>query len=581
MRRCVPGQRNLPLVAALLVALVVAPALAGCASGSGGIHGAVSAPPATLQVPTAHASATHAPVRLGPADPAQPLTVGLVLRDRDDASLGATLAAIDDPRSPSYHHYLSPQEYATRFGPSDVTVGVAERILTGAGFTLAGQSAPTLLSARGTVAQAEALFGVRLDRYRDSSGRIFAQAASAPHLLTALAAVATGVLGLDGRPMLHTGARSAPRTLLQPGSFTGYTPLDLRKLYNVSPVLGSGANGSGVTIALAEIDDFRQSDVNTFDRRYGISAPPVRVVSVGGQRPSYGPESIMDIEVIQALAPQAQLIAYEGGDSLSATAAIFARIVSDRRAQIVSISLGVCELGVGSQDSAFFRSIESTFQQADAEGMSVLVASGDSGAYGCQDNHLSVQAPSSSPYVTAVGGTALFASGDGSYDREVGWEAPFEGAGGGGGLSVAFARPEWQTGNGVDNQYSNGMRQVPDVSADADVLTGYSIYDSASGHCAGGSCWQIYAGTSAAAPLWAALVALADQERAARHKPALGFLNPALYQLGGGAPGAGPSPYHDVTLGGNLYYPATPGWDYSTGWGTPDAARLVADLVAL
>ncbi|HEX6799478.1 MAG TPA: S53 family peptidase [Ktedonobacterales bacterium] len=574
-----------PLAASLLVVLVVVPALAGCASGSGssGTQSAASVPPSARHASAAHTSPspTLAPVRLGPADPAQPLTVELVLRGQDDAALAATLAAMNDPRSPTYHHYLSPREYAARFGPSDAAVASAEHALTAAGFTLTGRPAPNLLAARGFVTQIEALFGVQLESYRDSTGRIFAQAASAPHLPPALAAVATGVLGLDGRPMLHTGARSAPRMLLQPGSFTGYTPSDLRRLYDVSPVLGAGANGAGVTIALAEIDAFRQSDVDTFDRQYDLSAPPVRVVTVGGQRPNYGPESIMDIEVIQALAPQAQVIAYEGGDSLADTAAIFAGIVSDHRAQIVSISLGVCELGVGSQDSAFFSSIESTFQQADAEGMSVLVASGDSGAYGCQDDHLSVQAPSSSPYVTAVGGTALFANGDGSYDREVGWEAPFEGAGGGGGLSVEFARPSWQSGSGVDNQYSNGMRQVPDVSADSDVLTGYSIYDSASGHCQGGSCWQIYAGTSAAAPLWAALVALADRERAAQHKPALGFLNPALYQLGSRSSSAGPSPYHDVTAGGNLYYPATPGWDYSTGWGTPDAATLVADLVAL
>lgn len=568
-----PRRIGWPVVAALLGVLVVAAGCAGSGSGS-----AMRTTPAARRTP-AHAHATLTPVRLGPADPAQVISVELVLRGQDDAALAATLAAISDPRSPSYHQYLSPQEYAARFGPSAAAVAAAEKVLTTAGFALAGQAGPNLLVARGTVALTEALFGVRLDTYRDGDGRVYLQAESAAHLSHALAAVASGVLGLDGRPILHSGAVRAPRTPLQAGSFGGYTPADLRALYDLSPVLGAGANGSGVTIALAEIDAFRQSDVNTFDRQYGITAPSVQVVYVGGNHPSYGPEAIMDIEVLQGLAPKAQLIAYEGGDTLPDTAAIFARIVSDRRAQVVSISLGVCELGTGSDASSFFSSIESTFQQATAEGMSVLVASGDSGAYGCQDNHLSVQAPSSSPYVTAVGGTALFANGDGSYDYEAGWEAPFEGAGGGGGLSVAFARPSYQAGSGVDNQYSNGMRQVPDVSADADILTGYSIYDSASGHCRGGSCWQIYAGTSAAAPLWAALIALADQQRVAHGKPALGFLNPALYQLGSRGPGA--SPYHDVTIGGNLYYPATPGWDYSTGWGTPDAARLVADLVAL
>ncbi len=575
MTHSAPRRISWSLVAALLCGSFVV----GCASGSS------AAPPASSSrhAPTPHAHVSPAPVRLGPANPAQPLTVELVLHGQDDAALAATLAAISDPRSPGYHHYLSPQEYAARYGPSTAAIAAAERVLTGAGFTLAGRPGPDLLSARGTVAQAEALFGVRLDMYRDGDGRTYLRAESAAHLPPTLAAVASGVLGLDGRPIMHTGALTAARARLQPGGFGGYTPGDLRTLYDVSPVLGAGANGSGVTVALAEIDAFRQSDVNTFDRQYGISAPAVQVVYVGGNHPSYGPESIMDIEVLQGIAPKAQLIAYEGGDALPDTAAIFARIVSDHRAQVVSISLGVCELGAGSDASAFFSSIERTFQQATAEGMSVLVASGDSGAYGCQDNHLSVQAPSSSPYVTAVGGTALFANGDGTYNYEAGWEAPLEEAGGGGGLSVAFSRPSWQTGSGVDNQYSNGMRQVPDVSADADILTGYSVYDSASGHCRGGSCWQIYGGTSAAAPLWAALIALADQQRAARGKPALGFLNPALYQLGsrGSGTGSAASPFHDVTIGGNLYYEATSGWDYSTGWGAPDAARLVADLVAL
>ena len=100
--------------------------------------------------------------------------------------------------------------------------------------------------------------------------------------------------------------------------------------------------------------------------------------------------------------------------------------------------------------------------------MSVLVASGDSGAYGCQDDNLSVQEPSSSPYVTAVGGTALFTNLDGSYSREAGWEGPLESSGGGGGVSVVYQRPSWQTGPGVSNQFSDGARQVPDIAADAD-----------------------------------------------------------------------------------------------------------------
>ncbi|HEV8193416.1 MAG TPA: S53 family peptidase, partial [Ktedonobacterales bacterium] len=176
--------------------------------------------------------------------------------------------------------------------------------------------------------------------------------------------------------------------------------------------------------------------------------------------------------------------------------------------------------------------------------------------------------PSAIPYVTAVGGTTLYLNSDGSYSHEAGWEGPLEGAGTGGGLSQLYTRPTWQSGPGVSNGDSNGMRQVPDVAADADPLSGYYIYFSG---------WQIIGGTSASTPLWAGLSALADQEAAASHKPPLGLLNPALYALGNRQ--LSPSPFHDVMIGGNLYYQSTPGWDYATGWGSPDAAVLVPALV--
>jgi len=140
--------------------------------------------------------------------------------------------------------------------------------------------------------------------------------------------------------------------------------------------------------------------------------------------------------------------------------------------------------------------------------------------------------------------------------------------------------PSWQTGRGVANQFSDGRRQVPDVAADADPLTGYAIYDSTSG-CRGQQCWGVVGGTSAAAPLWAGLIALANQAGPKQGLRSAGFLNPALYRLGNGAAGAsGASPFHDITAGGNLFYPATPGWDYSTGWGSPDANALVPALLA-
>jgi kumamolisin len=178
------------------------------------------------------------------------------------------------------------------------------------------------------------------------------------------------------------------------------------------------------------------------------------------------------------------------------------------------------------------------------------------------------------PYVTAVGGTALFLNSSGGYGHEAGWEGPLEGAGSGGGVSTIYSQASWQTGPGVSNSYSDGMRQVPDVAAAADPLTGYAIYYTDQG-CSGNDCWTIVGGTSAATPLWAGLILLANQLASRQSKGPLGFLDPALYALGATDRGV----YHDVTIGGNLYYDATPTWDYSTGWGSPDAALLIPALL--
>jgi kumamolisin len=385
-----------------------------------------------------------------------------------------------------------------------------------------------------------------------------------------------GVVGLDTRPVV---ARRSPKLSLAPQDVSGggLDPSALRAAYDVGPLIQAGMDGSGETIAVAEIDRFRQADIDIYDSAFALDSPPVQVVKVAGGSTTLSPEPVLDIEALHAIAPKAQVIAYESGSDLDSLTQMFDQIVSDNRAQIVSISLGACELGIDqSSASGFLDSLDTTFQRADAQGMTVLVSSGDSGAYGCQDNHLSVDLPASSPFVTSVGGTALFLGSGNSYGREYGWEGPLEASGGGGGVSQVYKRPSWQTGPGVDNSFSDGAREVPDVSADADPLTGYRVYYSGDTGCSGNDCWTVVGGTSAAAPFWAGLIALANQQG---HRK-LGFLNPALYAIGASGASASGAPFHDVTGGGNLYYQAAPGWDYSTGWGSPDAAILVPMLLA-
>lgn len=567
------GLGRLALGLALLAGLL-ATALAACAPLPG-----VATTPRTSHAPqgarasgAAHAQPrVTAPVRLGPTNPARTLALSFPLRRRSPADLAALLTAIEDPHSPQYHHYLTPAQYAAAYGPSPAERAQAVAGIQALGLTVtAADGGSALIQATGTARQVEAAFHVRLYDYRDATGATYFAADGAPTLSQALAAAVSGVVGLDTKPVVEprVPTASAGGQVIGGG---GLDPSALRAIYNVTPLISRGLDGTGETIALAEVDTFHQSDIAAYDNAFALSGPTPQVISVAGGASGTSPEPVLDIEVIRAIAPKANLIVYESGSDLNHLVRMFDRIVSDNRAQVVSISLGACELGVDNSSApGFLSALDSAFSRADAQGMSVLVASGDSGAYGCQDNHLAVDLPASSPYVTAVGGTAVFPTGNNTYGREDGWEGPLEGAGGGGGLSALYNRPKWQVGPGVSNGYSNGMRQVPDVSADADPLTGYRIYYSDS-NCSGSNCWTVVGGTSAAAPFWAALIALGDQEGNRK----LGFLNPALYALGQSAA----TDFHDVTGGGNLYYQATPGWDYSTGLGSPDAAALIPALL--
>ncbi len=189
---------------------------------------------------------------------------------------------------------------------------------------------------------------------------------------------------------------------------------------------------------------------------------------------------------------------------------------------------------------------------------------------------LSVDFPASDPYVVAVGGTSLTTGNGGAYGNETVWNNSF--GSGGGGLSSYFTQPSYQTGFGVTSQYSNGMREVPDVSADADPNTGYSMYCTA-GFCAqfGGGGWFIFGGTSAAAPLWAGIAI--DLNSNLAPLATLGSANFTLYTFFTTPQPF--TPFHDVTSGNNLFYPATAGYDLATGMGTPIDFNLISDLNTL
>jgi kumamolisin len=354
---------------------------------------------------------------------------------------------------------------------------------------------------------------------------------------------------------------------------------DLANLYDIAPLIQEGLNGSGQTVAVFSQDTFQSSDIAAFDREHGISgSPPIQRVGVEGtvsyQGGAAGTEVDTDLEIIRELAPRAQIIDYETPVGPNTFSVGIDRIVSDGRAKLVNLSYGICELLLTPRQALI--SANNSFAAAAAAGVTVFAASGDQGSYACQrydraDHRLSVSWPGSSPDVVSVGGTYVDLRTDGTRLDELGWEDILSEGGGGGGVSSLFPRPAWQTGvRGIDNQYTTSppRRQVPDVAADASPASGYSIY-------AGGSN-VVVGGTSAATPLWTGAFTLIDElARLAIGHP-LPFVAPLLYR----SDGLDPAAFYDVTLGGDRYYRAGPGWDYSTGLGAPDMGRLAGDVIA-
>jgi kumamolisin len=318
-------------------------------------------------------------------------------------------------------------------------------------------------------------------------------------------------------------------------------------------------------MAVYELDGYNSSDIAQYASYFGISSPPalqnVYVDGYNGAAGSGVAEVTLDIELMMAVAPQAsRILVYEGPNSESGAIDTFAQIANDNQAQSISTSWGSVENG---NSSAYLQSENTIFMQMAAQGQSIYAASGDSGAYE-NGSTLSVLDPASQPYVVATGGTTLSLNSDSSYNHESTWSS------GGGGISGFWTMPSWQAGLATSsNRGSSSMRMLPDISADADPSTGYSIYVS------GG--WGVYGGTSCAAPVWAGFNALINQARKAAGLAPIGFPNPALYQMGRNGQATS---FHDVNnQTTNGYYPAVGGFDLGTGWGSPVMSNLASSIL--
>ena len=490
---------------------------------------------------------------LGPAGPSTIVHLSFGLKVRNPELLGSLLAS---------GKTISPAAYAADFAPDPALVRRAVAALNAAGLSAGWRAPSSLIAADGPAPVAALLLNVEIDSYRLPDGTLFYAARDRPRLPAVLTPVISNVSGLDDYRRAHGYA-------VRPG---GLIPTDVLSFYNIQALRDAGLDGTGQTIMLPEIDDLpNMSDLDKFASKFGL--PPFGSVLTVKRDPSWGTpekpqgETVLDLEIIHSVAPMAKLVVYLSAPDFGHGERAFDQIVTDHLGSVISESLGSCEPDTPSGARNVYASIQ---DRAVVLGISHFVASGDNGAYTCGlDQEAAGSFPSTLPTVTAVGGTSVFESASGVYYKEYAWGSPLDQSGSGGGASQFYALPTYQKNEA--KSAGKGQRQVPDVSADADPSTGFHITFGGHDGQAGG--------TSAATPLWAATVALINQDLKKKGLREVGFANPALYWMGENAARLSPQPFHDVSAGNNLGFDAATGWDFATGWGSMDAAALDAAWV--
>jgi kumamolisin len=410
-----------------------------------------------------------------------------------------------------------------------------------------------------------------------------------PMVPTQVAGYILSVTGLDSYSQAPQGHAAAPTALASRATApTGgcaqfparaATYQKIAAAYGYDKLWQQGWHGENMTINLVEMDGYDPADVQRYVACSG-SHVSVQNVNLGATAPAPGGEATLDIEMIAGLAPNVRIVDYQedpallstgsGTDSWTALNNALQRIIDDnmdspRAGSAVSISLGGSE---GYMSQATMQAVDQNLRiLSQVERMTVYVATGDCGAYGDRTyGPLDVSFPSTSAWSVAVGGTRMVFGAPGVRPQETVWSDRSNLSrcqnqwGSGGGVSKVFGKPWFQVGNGVANRYSTGYRQVPDLAAAAIDLP--VVYRGQ---------WVGFGGTSAATPIWAAGMALVNQGLLTR-RHAYWYGPDTFYQVYG--QGGANTPYYDVTTGNNLYYPATPGYDLSTGLGTPNAANL-------
>ncbi len=555
---------------------------------------------------------------LGPVAGSARTQVAVALEPRDPAALEAFATEVSTPGSSIYRQYLTPSEFASRFGATSAQIAAVQASLRAHGLA-PGPANPNGLSipVSATTAQLERAFAVTLERIRLPSRTAATVNTAAPLLDANIAGLVQGVVGLNSlsapRPLyvrpLSVHARATPHVVTggpQPCAASrsaapaqsAYTTDQIASAYGFSSLYHAGDTGAGQTIALYELESYDPTDIGAYQSCYGThaSVTPVPVNGGAGSGPGSG-EAALDIEQAVGLAPGASFLVYEGPNS---NASGPGSGYYDTWSAIVTPGPGTCDLGLlGSVRATRERQRRCrrghSVREAAAQGQTITSATGDNGSEDCNgqtilpDTALAVDDPSSQPFITAVGGTTMSSLGPRPTEQvwnnggnPLGNLLGIQSGAGGGGISSRWAMPGYQS-NAPSwlHVTQSHARETPDVSADADPNTGYLIYYNGSGTAGGPAGWQGIGGTSAAAPVWAAAIALINASPACGGAM-VGFANPALYKAAAAAYG---QDFNDITRGNNDFtgtnggrYTATPGFDMASGLGSPNAGALGASM---
>ncbi len=508
------------------------------------------------------------------------LTLGLKLSAEKQTRLDQFLLDLHNPGSPHYHRWITPEEFAERFGPSPEALDRVRAWLAAQGLEVTAVSkARTWISFEGGASKVTRAF--RFDR----------AAKSPPRIPSELADVIAGHFGLD------SSQEQAAQTLL-PGSPDGQrsiTPQDVSIVYGLDQLQRTGIDGAGVRIVITGIVEPNDADIAAFRTRFNLGAIRLQKVLAGTAAPPPNArgalEANLGLQWAGALARNADIVYVYSSDSRTS---LF-HAVDKNLGHIISHSFAICE----PQAIQYAQVLRTVVQQANTQGTTVIAATGDAGGAGCDagfeghaaGNGLATSLPASVPEVTAVGGTTLYPGSSPywrpspdfngvsalGYTPEIAWNdsvALKTVAAGGGGPSSVFPRPIWQVGPGMP---AGDKRLTPDVSFAAGAFSnGYVVRN--------GDAWRVVGGTSAAAPVFAGMLAMLNRYLVSRGQlaqPGLGNVNPAIYRMAQTTPAT----IHDVTSGDNkvpclagiagcsgglIGYNATAGFDLATGLGSID-----------